>query len=219
MREYLEVLKKTQLFKGIEGQDILATLNCLNAKIKTYKKNEYIWLGQTKVDHVGVVLDGEVLIVQEDIYGNRSILSNVRVGDSFAEALACSDKANVPISIVAMSACKVMLLEYRRIVTVCSSACLFHNKMIENMLMILANKNILLNSKVNYISKRTTREKLLAYFSDLATSNGSKNFRVPFDRQALADYLCVERSAMSKELGKMKAEGLLAFEKNEFELL
>ena len=219
MKRYLDVLNKMDLFKDIAEADLMKMLMCLNAKLKHYKKGEFIWLAESDVEYIGVVVAGEVLITQDDINGNRNIIVNVKKGDSFAEAMACSTVQKLPTSVTASVDSSIVLMEYRKIIKMCPAACLFHNKMIENMLVIIANKNVMLTKKLNYVSRRSTREKLLAYLMDEATKFGEKKFVVSFNRQEMADYLCVERSAMSNELGKLAKEGILRFKKNEFEFL
>ncbi len=219
MEKYLDILSRAELFRGIGAQDLMTTLQCLNARLQTYKKDEYVWLAEEEPTFVGVVLEGQVLITQEDLQGNRNIITNVGAGDSFAEAMACSNVKKLPTSVMATVDSVIMLVEYRKIIHICPSACSFHNKMIENMLIILANKNVQLTKKLDYVSKRKTSEKILAYLHDEATKARSMEFNIKFDRQELADYLCVERSALSKELSRLAQEGVLEYKKNMFRLL
>jgi CRP-like cAMP-binding protein len=168
---------------------------------------------------VGVVLRGDVHIMQEDYWGNRTILARVDPGGLFAEAFSCSQTDELPVSVIAVEKSDVLLVDYKRIITTCSSGCAFHSKLIRNMMQILARNNILLTQKMEHITQRTTREKLFSYLSAQAKRAGSPRFVIPFDRQELADYLSVDRSALSSELGKMRAAGILSFEKNRFEFL
>ena len=218
MKKFLPVLQKVDLFKGISDENILIMLNCLNAQKRQYNKRQAIFIAGENAISVGIVLTGNVHIVKEDILGNRTILSDAKEGDLFCESFSCAQAEKLPVTVVAATDSIILMINYRRIITTCSSVCKFHSKLIENMLEILAYKNISLNRKVDYLSKRTTREKLIEFLSYHQEQENSDVFTIPFNRQELADYLCVDRSAMSNELGKMRDEGLIKFEKSRFEL-
>ncbi|GHT78310.1 cyclic nucleotide-binding protein [Actinomycetota bacterium] len=218
----METLQNCPLFLDIDKQDILPLLDCLKSVQKTHKKNSFVFRAGDKATTVGIVLKGNVHVMQEDFWGNRTILANIESGGVFAEAFSCSQTNTLPISVIAASAAEVLLLDYQRIITSCSSACAFHTKLIKNMLKILAGNNIRLTQKMEHITQRTTRQKLLSYLSEqakLAKANKANSFYIPFDRQQLADYLSVDRSALSNELSKMRQDGLLLYHKNHFELL
>ena len=218
MKKYVEVLKKCPLFRGIDEADLLSLLTCLNAKEKTVQKDEFVMIAGDTPEDIGVVLSGGVHIVQEDYWGNRAILSAVQTGGLFAEAFACSDAASLPVSVVARENCDILFVDCKRILTVCSSSCTFHTMLIHNLTKVLAGKNIMLTRKMEHITKKTTREKVLSYLSECAIKAGTDSFDIPFDRQELADYLAVERSALSKTLCSMRDEGVLEFRKNRFSL-
>ncbi|MDL2289702.1 Crp/Fnr family transcriptional regulator [Clostridia bacterium OttesenSCG-928-F22] len=219
MKEFFSTIKDVMLFSGIAEQDLTSLLSCLSATVKSYKKDEIIFLEGQPAQSVGIICSGSVHVIKEDFVGNRTILSALPVGELFGEAFACARTPHIPVSVVATADSAIMLINYRKIVTTCPSTCMFHARLIENMLGILAYKNVELNQKVDVISKRTTREKLIAFLSDQARRVEKRNFTISFNRQELADYLCVERSAMSAELSKMQKDGLIKTEKNEFELL
>ncbi|MDL2281245.1 Crp/Fnr family transcriptional regulator [Selenomonadales bacterium OttesenSCG-928-I06] len=193
-------------------------LNCLNAQKRQYNRKQTIFMIGENVTSVGIVLTGNVHIIKEDIFGNRAILADSGEGDLFCESFSCSQTEKLPVTVVAATDSIVLMINYRRIITTCSSACEFHSRLVENMLGILAYKNIALNRKVDYLSKRTTRDKLIEFLSFHQEQANDNVFTIPFNRQELADYLCVDRSAMSNELSKMRDEGLIKFEKNKFEL-
>lgn len=219
MKEYYPVLKNSILFQGISEKELTAMLRCLSAYKKTFKKGEFlIQTGQT-VDSIGFILSGSVMLLKDDCWGNRSIITKLKPGNLFGEAYACSAGTLAALSVTACEPATVLFLNVRRITTVCSSACGFHTRLIRNLLSVLANNALMLNQKIEHISQRTTREKLLAYLSEQALSAGSSTFSIPFNRQELADYLCVDRSAMSGELSRMQKEGILRFSKNHFTLL
>jgi len=218
LKKYIDVLKTVSLFEGIEESMLEPMLACLGSTVGNFKKHDIIFLTESEISSVGIVLSGSVQIVKEDILGNRMILAQFHEGELFGESLACAGLKKSPVTVLAASGCEILFIQFKKIVTVCSSVCNFHTTLIENMLRIIANKNILLNNKIDIIFQKTTREKLLAYFMTQIKKSGSKSFEIPFSRDELADYLCVNRSAMSRELGKMRDEGLLKFNKNKFEL-
>jgi len=219
MKKYLELLKTVSLFEDVEKADIEAVLSCLSAEIASCRKKQAIFLEGDSVDKVGIVLSGSVEVVKEDFYGNKNIVALLNEGQLFGETFVCSDVKALPVSVICVTDCVIMLIDYRKLVTTCSKACSFHNKLIKNMLRIVANKNILLNQKLELITKRTTREKLLAYLSAQAKKAGRGRFCIPLNRQQLADYLAVERSAMSAELSRLKKDGIIDYQKNSFILL
>ena len=219
MEKYLPMLKKCPLFAGIATDELRTLLNCLSAQEKKYEKGSYIFMSGEIITLIGLVLCGSVHIIREDYWGNRAILARVEQGGLFSEAFSCAEAKKLPVSIFAAETTVVLLIDYRKIITACSSACLFHTGLIRNMLQILAEKNVILTQKMEFITQRTTREKLLSYLSAQARQAGSGAFAIPFNRQELAEYLSVDRSAMSKELSKMQEEGILTFRRNQFELL
>jgi CRP-like cAMP-binding protein len=217
LKKVYETVKNNPLWSGIGQNDFENVLNCLSAKINVYKKDEVILFSGGAVNFVGLVLAGSVQIIKEDINGNITILTELGVSEFFGETFACAEITQSPVTIVAAQNAEILKIDYKKIITSCSSACVFHAKLIENMLQIIARKNLMLNRKLEILSKRTTREKLLAF---LETQGGkSKKFTIPYNREELAQYLCVERSAMSNELGKMRDDGLIKFHKNEFEII
>lgn len=217
MDEFL--LSGCPLFAGIEKEQIHSLLQCLTAKHSVYKKDGFIFRADERARYVGIVLAGGANVIQEDFWGNRTILTHVGVGELFGEAFSCAEIDRLPVSVIATQPSQILLIDYRKIVTVCSCACVFHSQLISNMLRILANKNIFLTQKMGHLSKRSTREKVLAFLSAKAVDAKDNHILIPFDRQELADYLCVERAALSRELSAMKKDGLLTYHKNRFTLL
>ena len=166
-----------------------------------------------------MVLAGSVRVVQEDYWGNRAILAVVEAGGLFGEAFVCARAETLPVSVVGHKEGSVLLIGRDRILPAAPAACGFHAALIANLMKILAEKNIALTRKMKHITKKTTREKVLSYLSECAVSSAGETFEIPFSRQELADYLSVERSALSATLGKMRDEGLLTFHKNRFRLM
>ena len=219
MENCLDVLKTVTLFKGIEESDLKPLLSCLRSKIVHFDKGQTVFSCGEGIKQFGIVLLGQVQVVQDDYYGNRTILAQIDAGNLFGESFSFAAIKKLPVSVIASAESTLLFIDSHRLAVPCGKACGFHNKLIENMLMIVSTKNIALTQKIEFTSKRTTREKLLAYLSAVATESGSSSFCIPFDRQALADYLGVERSAMSAELSKLRDDGILRFHKNQFELL
>lgn len=218
MKNFLTVLNSCALFSDIEDKDILSLLGCLSASMKSYKKGEYIFRQGEHVTNLCVVAEGCVHIQSDDYWGNRTILNEVSVSELFGESYATS-KSRTPNDAVAATDCTVFFFNLNKMMTVCSNMCRFHTQIIKNLLFILTDKNRALVQKLTHISKRTTREKLISYLSNQAKIQQSNSFTIPFNRQQLADFLSVDRSAMSNELCKMRDEGLLEFHKNSFTLL
>lgn len=219
MKEYISILKQTKLFSGISEKEIEAMLTCLDAKLKKYKKGEYIFEQGQYIDKISVLVKGSILIQSEDYWGNRSIISHMETGDMFGEAYAGVNNAAILNDVVAIDDCDVVFLDINKLLTSCCSACGFHSKVIQNLFFTVLEKNRKLVQKLGHISKRSTREKLISYLSEEAKKQNSSNITIPFNRQQLADFLSVDRSAMSNELCKMQKQGLLKFRKNQFQLI
>jgi len=219
MERYSEILKTVELFKGIEEVDLRALLSCLSAKIVHFEKNRIVFMSGESINRFGVVLSGQVQVYQEDYYGNKSIFANVGEGHLFGEAFAFAEVKTLPVSVQTTAGSDLLFIDCRRLATPCSSACTFHSRLVSNMLNIIARNNVSLTQKIEFTSKRTTREKLLSYLSAQAQRAGSGSFTIPFNRQELADFLSVDRSGLSAELGRLRDEGVLKFHKNRFELL
>lgn len=209
MEKYFDLLFNTPLFDRIDREELSSLLGCLQAKLITAEKGEPLFLEGDAAGFIGIVLEGAVQIVRDDYYGTRSVLSHAEPGQLYGEAYACSNLETMPVSGYALKSCKIMLLSCRKMLTICSNACRFHNQLVKNLLQVVAVKNVELSQKIQFMSQKTTRQKLMAYLLDQAKRAGSPEFTIPFDRQALADYLGVERSAMSAELSKLRKDGIL----------
>lgn len=219
MRENLPILRACPLFEGIREEDLLGMLGCLGAVPMNVKKGQNVFSEGDQAVRVGIVLEGKLLLLREDYFGNRSIFGQVLPGQLFGETYAFSHAQSLPVTVSAEEDSRLLLLDSRRITTCCSNACEFHNRVIYNLLRLVADKNLLLHQKIQITSQRTTAEKLMAYLSQQAKLHNSPTFTIPYDRQALADYLEVDRSGLSTEIGKLKKQGILSCEKNRFTLL
>ena len=219
MQKYLPVLRSCPFFTGLTDDEILSILHCVSATKITRPRGAYIFRAGDYTEVMGLMLSGSTLVIQEDLWGHRNILSKCNTGDFFGEPYAATPGAILNISVVAEEDCEILLLNVKRLLTACPTACDHHQKLIRNLVSVLANKILLFNDKITHVSKRTTREKLLSYLSAESIRQSSLSFDIPFDRQQLADFLCVERAAMSVELSKLQKEGLLVTKRNHFELL
>ena len=218
MKEFLSVIRSSQLFSGVSERELTAMLSCLKAESRDFPKDAFLLRTGDTAESIGPVLSGSVLVIQEDIWGNRNILSKAGPGQTFAAAFACAPGSRLNVSVVAEAPVTAMFLNVKRILTVCPSACTHHSRIIRNLLGELAGKNLRFSEKLTHMGQRTTRAKLMSYFSAEAQRLGKYEFDIPFSRQQLADYLGVERSGLSLELGKMRGEGLLDFHKSHFVL-
>lgn len=212
------LLQKSPLFDGITTEEIERLLHCLGGRIKRYAKGDFIFHAGTVLRQIGLVVSGKVQVVKEDYWGNRLIFSNMEQGQLFGESYACLPREPLEVSIVSAADCEVLFLDLEHALSACSCACGFHTRLIRNLMTILAKHNLNLTRKVQHMGQKTTREKLLAYLWSISQKEQSQEFDIPYNRQELADYLAVDRSAMSAELSRMKTEGLLEFHKNHFRL-
>lgn len=219
MQKYLSVLEQCPLFANIDPKNIPAMLGCIGGRVQSFSKNETIFMEGSPATQVGVVLSGGVQIVKEDYYGKRSIMATLQPGQLFGESFACADIDRLPVSAIAVEKSEIMRIDCRRITMTCSSACAFHKQMILNLLGVVADKNLMLSQKIEIMSRRSTREKLMTYLLNQAKRRKSSEFTIPLDRQGLADYLGVERSALSAEISKLRADGVLETNRSYFKLL
>ncbi len=209
------ILKKVNLFAGISENDVKSMLSCLSARVIKTEKNEYLLMAGDPVAYIGIVLSGTLHIEKDDAEGGRTMIASLSTGDYFAEALCCAGVKESPVNVVVDTGGTVMLIEFKKIMSVCPNSCIFHSKLIENMLGIIARKNLMLQNRMEIIGKRSLRLKIMCYLESLSSKTGGK-VEIPFNREELADFLCVDRSALSHELSRMKNEGLIDYKKNMF---
>lgn len=218
MEQYMFILRNSPLFQGMTEEEILSVLHCVNASILHRKKDEYIFRVGDSTESMGLVLRGAMLSLQEDLWGHRNIMHRIGVGEYFAEPFAATPGSVLNVSVVAAEDSEIMLLNMGRLLRTCPNACAYHNRLVQNMVSVMARRVMNLNEKITHMAKRSTREKLLSYLSAESMRQGKFSFSIPYDRQQLADYLCVERAAMSVELSKLQKEGYLKTNRNHFEL-
>ena len=219
MEKYLNILKKCPLFEGISDTELIRLLGCLGAKVDFFDKKYTVICEGNSARYIGIVLSGSVQIMQVDYFGNRNIITEIGEGDMFGEAFACAEMKKIPVNIIAAEPSEIMLIDSRHILLTCSNACGFHQKLIFNLMKDLAEKTLVFHSKLDIISKKTTSEKLIAYLMNEARVQGKNSFLIPFDRQELADFLGVDRSGLSVEIGKLKKAGIIDNRKNYFTIL
>lgn len=205
----VEALVASQLFSGIQTETILPLLTCLQAQKRRYNKGQVIFHSGERVTRLGLVLQGRVHTVYEDLFGNRGIIWSIGPNQLFCDAFSCTASQLLPVSIVAQCDSVVLMLEIDRILQLCNQNCADHQRLMANLIPILAEKYTTLIQKVVHLSGRTTRRKLLSYFSEQARQSGGQPFTIPFNQQELADYLFLERSGLSVELNRLKREGKL----------
>ena len=204
-------MTSSPLFRDIAPADLASLLDCLDARERAYEKGAWLLRRGERTDRLGLVLSGTVHILREDFWGSRSIVGLAEPGEIFAESYALAGEP-LEVSVLAASDARVLFLRVETALTGCG-------QLTRNLTALLAEKNLTLTRKMRHMARRTTREKLLSYLSAQALRSGGAEFDIPMDRQQLADYLAVDRSAMSAALGKLRDEGVLEFRKNHFRLL
>lgn len=215
---YLPILTESALFRGIQPDETQEMLQCLGAERRKYEKGARIFRTGDTVAELGLVLSGSILIQNDDFWGNTTVLDHVIPGQIFAETYACTGEP-LMVDAVAAEASEVLFLNVGRVLQTCTQACAHHNKLVRNLLFLSARKNLNLSRKIFHTSSKSIRGRLLSYLSFQTARCGSHSFSIPFNRQQLADYLNVDRSALSNELSKMQKEGLLRVDRSRFELL
>lgn len=210
--------KQIALFNGLCCGELQEMLECLGASIKNYTKGEYLLMAGDALNNVGIILEGQASVFKTDRTGSRTVLATLSPPHLFAEALVCAGIDLSPVTVEALSDVQALLIPFDRIMERCPSCCSHHNQLIRNMLRVVANKALALSEKIDHIAHKTTRQKLASYLLAEAARSGSNRFAIDFDRQALADYLCVNRSALSRELSRIGDEGILSYHRNSFYL-
>lgn len=218
MKKYLELLSEIPIFKNVNRNNIQNILNTINFAVKQYSRGEFIFHTGEKTKKFGIILEGQGEIIKEDFRGNNTLLAILLKGDLFAEAFAC---AQMPLTVSVKASTKIIILwiDYR----ILTDASVLYKEeysiITSNLNRILAMKNVFLTDRIDHLSRRTLREKVLSYLSEQSVKTGSRTFKIPFNRQGLADYLAADRSALSYVLCKLRDENIIKFHKNEFTLL
>ena len=218
MMDFLQKVN-SPLFAGMEPQEREAILGCIGYHTGSYRKGEIIAFEAENIRHIGIVLSGAVDMIKEDLWGNKTVLLRIRKDEMFGETFACGEDNLSVVTFGVSEDSKILFIPFDRVMHSCTMACQFHHQLIENMVHIIANKNRDLMRKVEVVSRRSIREKILTYLSIQAQAQNSRYIEVPLGRVELAEYLCVDRSALTRELVKMKEDGLIDFDKNCFRIL
>ncbi len=216
MDKYLPIITHSPLFSGMSDSDIESMLICLQGHRRSFRKGQFIYRSGDEVCSIALVLSGGVNVVKGDYWGNENIIAAVGPGGSFAESYACSPGSKIGVSVVAAHNSDILFMDIARVTKTCPSACTFHSRLIQNLVGLLASKNLAMNEKIACLAQRSTKEKVLSYLWAESARQKNRAFDIPFNRQELADYLSVDRSALSNELSKLQREEVISFDKNHF---
>ena len=215
-KKVLAQISDHALFENIPDGDLVTMFDCLGFFTKTYEKGEYLIFEKDHIDNIGTIINGSVDIIKEDIWGRRTIISRLSNDEMLGETFACSGDNLSTISYQAAMKTTVFFMPFSRVVHTCRKTCPFHHRLIENMVSLIAEKNRLLIQKVEVISGKTLRDKLLSFFSLQVQEHGTYSFTLPMGRKDLAEYIGANRSALTRELNAMRDEGLIDFARNDF---
>lgn len=205
----------TSLFDGVSPEEYAAMMICFKTQIKTYRKGEEVPMPTARV---GVVQRGLISLMKTDINGARTIFEQLSAGGVFGDMLGYA-WADASFYLIADEDCDVLYIDYEHIVKRCPNACAHHSTVVANLVRLMSEKTQSLSEHLEILTRRTTREKLLAYFSMLAAKNRSSYFTLPFSQTRLADYICVDRSAMARELRRLCDEGVLEIDRRNVKLI
>lgn len=217
--QFLDVIRGAPLFENMTERQISELLSCMMPKIKSFRMGESMLREQTEVCEIGLLLSGTALASQTDVSGKRSVAAKLAPGSVFGDVLAAGEHLKSPVSVIAVEPGAVMFLPYDRVLRRCANVCEAHSLLLENLLKSIAEKYFSLQARIDCLVKPTLREKLLQYLYIQAEHSGAEVFSIPFDRAAMADYLNTDRSALSRELSRLKTEGVLDYYKNSFRIL
>lgn len=205
------------LFENVSNNEVLELLKCIGIKTKVFRKNAFILKAGSKIDYLAVILGGNAVMSKTDSFGKQTVIEKLKMNDIFGHNIVCCGLEKSPVDIVAENECEVLFLPFEKVVTPCEKLCPYHLQLIKNVMKMISKRNSLLNDKIDIIGQKTTRDKILALLETYR--NGQRVFSIPYSREEMAKFLCVDRSAMSRELCRMRDEGILKFSKNHFEIL
>lgn len=219
MEQYYEILKKCPLFRRIDENDMGALMGCLNVKVKSFEADEYIFFAGDEINAIGIVLQGMIEIMKENLSGNKHIVAFLGASDMFAEGIVCTERRISPVTVRMKEAGKILFIPYERIIKSCGTGCNFHITLIQSMMVVLGERNVRLNRKLELLTFKGMREKIASYLLGESNERGSNMFQIMLNRTELSDYLNVSRTSMCRELARMKDEGLIDFYGNSFKLI
>ncbi|MBQ4078265.1 Crp/Fnr family transcriptional regulator [bacterium] len=205
------------LFENVQNNEVLELLKCIGIKTKVFRKNAFILKAGSKIDYLAVILGGRAVMSKTDSFGKQTVIEELKMNDIFGHNIVCCGLDKSPVDVIAENECEVLFLPFEKVVTPCEKLCPYHLQLIKNVMKMISKRNSLLNDKIDIIGQKTTRDKIMALLETY--HNGQKVFSIPYSREEMAKFLCVDRSAMSRELCRMRDEGILKFSKNHFEIL
>ncbi len=209
--KWLDTLSQCALFENIRRDQMLSILTCMNLRISEHKKNDYLTNAGEDLSQIGVVLSGTVALTKDTVMGNRVIIGLLGAGEMFGEMAAYSGNKSWPVSVIAQTNCTVMFFPQDKIVGCCDKVCISHKQLILNMLKVVSNRALMLNKKVEYLSIKSLRGKISSFLLEEHKKSGNKTFQLELNRNELADFINVSRPSLSRELCKMRDEGLIDF--------
>lgn len=218
MAEYTDIILETTLFQGVDEEGLIKMMDCLTPRIKIFRKSDYIITAGDPLEHIGIILEGVATLSHESFDGNRNVISSLKPGDLFGEMYAFSSQKRWPVTVQADERSKVFFLPRMKIVNNCSRMCPWHHTLIENFLKTISETMLRLHKKVEYLMIKSMRGKISAYLLDQHRLSGALVLTLPLNRNQMADYLNVSRPSMSRELGKMKKEGIIDYHLNTFRI-
>lgn len=219
MQTYKKQLLGHPLFEGIKEESLSAMLACLGGYLKTYEKGEIIFLSEEPVRSVGIVIHGRIRMTKEYDNGDVSMLMNIEQGELLGETFACGSFLHSKVVFQAAASSEVLFLPFHKVIHTCNMTCGFHHRLIENMVRLISDKNVQLIEKMEATSRKSLRDKILTYLFNQAEKHDSCEFEIPLRRGELAEYLCADRSALTRELSHMREDGLIVFQKNRFRIV
>lgn len=219
MQQYHEILKKCALFKDFKEQDMESLLSCLNCHTKFYKSDEFVFLSGDTIQHVSIVLNGALDLLKENPAGNNHLIAFLGPSHIFAEGIVCTNNRISPVSVRVKRDSTILFIPYERITKPCGNLCSYHTRIINNMMMVLAEKNYNLNTKLELLMMKGMREKLAAYLLLEAKHSNGSTFQIIPNRNELSEFLNVSRTSMCRELGRMKDDNIIDYYQNSFKIV
>ncbi len=219
MEKYYKVLNKCVLFRDIKKNELGCLMSCLGTKVREYKSGQYIFLAGDKLNYIEVALSGLAEVIKENLAGNKHIIAMLQPSDLFAEGIVCTESRISPVTVRAKQDMEVLLIPYEKIVRTCGRSCTYHIRLIQNMMVVLGEKNSRLNEKIELLTLKGMREKIASYLVNEMNDRKKNSFEIMLNRTQLAEYLNVSRTSMSRELSRMKEDGLIDYSGKKFKIL
>ncbi len=219
MEQYYPVIKNCALFRRIEEKEFGHLMKCLGAQVKSFQAEEYVFLAGDEINFIGIVLSGRIEIMKENLSGNKHIVAILEAADMFAEGIVCTVKRISPVTVRVKEDARILCIPYERVIKSCGNVCEYHSNLVQNMMVVLGEKNVNLNRKLELLTLKGMREKIASFLINEAGNRGSSMFQIMLNRNELADYLNVSRTSMCRELARMKDEGLIDYYGNSFKIV